>query len=109
MNLSGHYVEWALCAYLNSTLGLLSVLGGCTGSARLNRPRMTAANLCNLAVPDFSALSPESIVSMAGAFESLGTQELLPLEDMDRCPVRKALDAVVSTALSIDQESGKHT
>ena len=35
----GHHVEWALCVYLNSTLGLLSVLGGCTGSARLNRPQ----------------------------------------------------------------------
>ena len=96
--------EWALCVFLNSTLGLLSVLGSCTESGRLNRPRVTVENLKSLMVPDFHALDPESMEALTRAFDALCGNRLRPFAELHLCQVRSAIDDAVCEALRVDCE-----
>ena len=99
----GHpYYEQALCVFLNSTLGILSLLGGCTGSGRLIRPRMTVEDLREMMVPDFTTLDPIEV--LVQAFDTLCNSGLRPLADSQPCPIRSAIDDAVSEALGIDRD-----
>ena len=101
----GHpYYEQALCVFLNSTIGILSLLGGCTGSGRLSRPRMTVENLEEMMVPDFTTLDLDSVEVLVQTFDTLCNSGLRPLADPQPCPVRSAIDDAVSEALGIDRD-----
>ena len=101
----GHpYYEQALCVFLNSTVGILSALGGCTGSGRLIRPRMTVENLQSMKVPDFHSLDPTSVEILVQAFQALCNYSLRTLTDPQQCPTRSAIDDAVSEALGIDRD-----
>ncbi len=93
----------ALCFYLNSTPGLLSLLG-----TRDNRvPSYTYLSLDtlrSLPVPDFSALSTEQIDLLDSWFDWLGNDTLLPLPRMFEDPVRRQIDEAVIQALGLDPE-----
>ncbi len=93
----------ALCFYLNSTPGLLSLLGG-----RDNRvpsyPSFSLDTLRSLPVPDFPALGPAELDLLNSWFGWLENETLLPLPQMDWDPVREQIDDAVIKALGLDPE-----
>ena len=92
-----------LCLYLNSTPGILTLLGG-----RDNRvpsyPSFSLDTLRSLPVPDLASLDPESRDYLTCWFNWLGHQELLPLPRMHDDPVRQQIDDAVTAALGLDSE-----
>ena len=93
----------ALCLYLNSTPGLLALLGG-----RDNRvpsyPSFSLDTLRSLPVPDFTAVDRATIDHLTGWYDWLQNETLLPLPEMDADPVRRQIDDAVAQALGIDAE-----
>ena len=96
-------LEKALCVYLNSTIGILTMLGGFARDKELTRRRSTVMGWEMLAVPDFTHLDA-ALKALVAAFDELGDLELLPLPQLDSCPVRNAIDAAVRDALGISDE-----
>ena len=96
-------MEMALCAYLNSSVGILAVLG-----ERSNRkptyPRFSLDDLRNLPVPDFVSIGGDAVAQLAAAYDAHANDILLPLPQMNDDPVRRALDAAVVAALGLDDE-----
>ena len=96
-------LEMALCAYLNSSVGILAALG-----ERSNRkptyPRFSLDDLRNLPVPDFAAIGANAAAQLAAAYDAHASDILLPLPQMDADPTRRALDAAVTAALGLDGE-----
>ena len=93
----------ALCLYLNSTPGLLSLLG-----ARDNRkpsyPSFSLDTLRSLPVPDFTALGATQRDLLDSWFGWLQNETLLPFPQIHEDPVRRQIDDAVIKALSIDPE-----
>lgn len=92
-----------LCLYLNSTPGLLSLLGG-----RDNRvpsyPSFSLDTLRSLPVPKFAELDVDARVKLSETFDLLEKETLLPLPYMHKDPVRKQIDDAVTSALGLDPE-----
>ncbi len=93
----------ALCLYLNSTPGLLSLLG-----ERDNRvpsyPSFSLDTLRSLPVPDFTALGPAELDLLNSWFGWLQNEALLPFPQMNWDPVRRQIDDAVTKALGLDPE-----
>ena len=93
----------ALAVYLNSSIGILSLLGG-----RDNRvpsyPQFSLDTLRSLRVPDFNQLGPEARDALATTYDWRQDDILLPLPQMNDDPIRKHLDAAVTAALGLDTE-----
>ena len=92
--------EKALCMYLNSTVGILAMLGGATRRDGFRRLSPTVKELKHLVVPDFPR-EAGALIALAETFDELGESRLLPLAQSDTCPVRSAIDDAVSEALGI--------
>ena len=93
----------ALCMYLNSTPGLLTMLG-----ARDNRkpsyPSFSLDTLRSLPVPDLSALPPDRLALLDNWFDWLQYQVLQSLPQMADDPVRRQIDEAVTQALDMDPD-----
>ena len=93
----------ALCLYLNSTPGLLSLLG-----ARDNRkpsyPSFSLDTLRSLPVPNITELGNAQRDLLGSWFDWLANQTLLPLPQMHQDPVRRQIDDAVGQALGLDSE-----
>ncbi len=93
----------ALCLYLNSTPGLLSLLG-----ERDNRvpsyPSFSLDTLRSLPVPDFTALGEAERGLMSSWFDWLQHETLQPFPLMAEDPVRAQIDDAVIQALDLDAE-----
>ena len=91
----------ALCLYLNSTPGLLPLLGG-----RDNRvpsyPSFSLDTLRTLPVPNFAELGAAEINLLSNWFDWLKGETLQPFPQMHADPVRKQIDDVVCKALGLD-------
>ena len=98
--------EWekALCVFLNSSVGILSLLGDRTNKSP-SYPNLSIDDLRKLTVPDFTATGESAIQTLTTAYNSLAEQTLLPLSQMDSCESRRALDTAVCAALDIDPET----
>ena len=96
-------LEYAICAYLNSTLGVLAILGDRTNKIP-SYPHFSMDDLRRIPVPDFNALDSSQIATLATAYDSLRELELLPLPQMVEDEVRMALDRAVVRALDLDAE-----
>ena len=93
----------ALCLYLNSTLGLLSLLG--TRDNRLpSYSYLSLDTLRSLPVPNLAALSAAERGLLDGWFDWLAGDTLLPLPRMNEDPVRRQIDEAVTQALGLDPE-----
>ncbi len=90
-----------LCLYLNSTPGLLSLLG-----ERDNRvpsyPSFSLDTLRSVPVPDFTALSDVELELITDCFDRLQRETLQPFPQMADDPVRAQVDNVVTQALGLD-------
>ena len=93
----------ALCLYLNSSIGLLALLGG-RGNRIPSYPAFSIDALRSLPVPDFAALDKAARDSMTAAFNDLGGEILQPFPQMNGDPVRERIDAAVAQALALDPE-----
>ncbi len=93
----------ALCLYLNSTPGILSLLGG-----RDNRvpsyPSFSLDTLRSLPVPDFSVLELAGSESLSSWFDWLRYEKPLPFPQMHEDPVREQIDDAIVNALDLDAE-----
>ena len=95
--------EDALCLYLNSSLGLLAVLGG-RDNRKPSYPQFSLDTLRSIPVPNFPALGDGVRDALADAYEALKSEVLLPFPQMDEDPIRRQLDAAVVDALDLDPE-----
>jgi hypothetical protein len=92
--------EKALAVWLNSTLGLLTILAQRT-STRGGWVAMKKADLEILPVLDLRQLLPQQIQGMADLFEGMVEAEFERLPGMANCPARHSLDDGVSRILGL--------
>ena len=93
----------ALCAWLNSSPGLLAILGG-RDNRKPSYPQFSLDTLRSIPVPNFAVLGDDVRDGLAAAFELLKDEVLLPFPQMNEDPIRKQLDDVVTDALGLDPE-----
>ena len=96
-------LEKFLCAYFNSSIGILAMLGDRTNK-KPTYPRLSVSNLRRIPVPDFAALGEARVGRLAAAYDALCEFTLLPLPQILRDETRLALDRIVTDALGIDAE-----
>ncbi|MDE2945525.1 MAG: hypothetical protein OXT05_00360 [Chloroflexota bacterium] len=99
----GATAEKALCAYINSTIGLLAMLGD-RSLRDLSYSQFSMDDLRRVIVPDFYALEASQVTALATAFDTLCNFTLLPLPQIMQDETRAALDRVVIDALDIAPE-----
>ena len=90
-------LEKALCAWWNSTPGVLTLLHA--RSRKLTYPRYALASLRSLLIPD---PSNESILALADAFDQTSSKSLLPWPRMHECSTRPILDMAAARVLRMD-------
>ena len=95
--------EKALCVYFNSSVGILAILGDRTNK-KPTYPQFSLDDLRKLIVPDFAAISRDAAPVLAAVYDAHAEDTLLPLPQMDDCPVRRALDDAVIATLGLDKE-----
>ena len=93
--------ERALCAYLNSTLGWVSMIGVASPKV-LSRPALSLDALRRMPVPAFD---PIQRARLAATYDQFAQASIGPLKDATRDPLREELDAEVAKALGIDTET----
>ena len=93
----------ALCAWLNSSPGLLAILGG-RDNRKPSYPQFSLNTLRAIPVPNFPELGDGVRDALAATYEQLKNEVLLPFPQMDEDPIRKRLDAAVTEALNLDPE-----
>lgn len=96
-------ISKALCLYLNSTLGLLALLGD-----RDNRvpsyPSFSLDTLRDLRVPNFTALGEAELQSLNSWFNWLQEHPLLPFPRMAEDSTRHQIDKAIAEALHLDHD-----
>ena len=95
-----HVTEKALVVWLNSSLGLLTILAQRT-STRGGWVAMKKADLEELPVLDTRSLSPAQLKGLSGLFDDMEEAEFERLSGMAHCPARQALDAGISRILGL--------
>ena len=93
----------ALAVYLNSSVGILSLLGG-RDNRKPSYPQFSLDTLRSLRVPDFNTLADDARDALATVYDWRRDDVLLSLPQMNDDPVRKQLDEAVTSALSLDGE-----
>ncbi len=96
-------LEKAICVYLNSSIGVLALLGNRTNKSP-SRPEFSVDDLRKLVTPDFAAIGGSAVAKLAAAYDALAEQTLLPLPQTEADQVRRALDDAVCGALELDDE-----
>ena len=100
----GEILEKALCVYLNSSVGVLAMLGD-RSNKKPTYPQFSLDDLRRIPVPDFIKMDESKVKMMAAAYDDLCDSILLPLPQMNECDTRKKLDDIIVTALDIDAET----
>ncbi len=95
--------QMVLCAYLNSSVGLLAILGG-RDNRKPSYPQFSLDTLRSIPVPNFPVLGDDVRDELADAYETLKNETLLPFPQMNDDPIRKQLDDAVTNALDLDPE-----
>ena len=90
--------EEAMCAYLNSTVGVLAQTWASNPKV-FGRPDMRLVGMRNIPVPDFTE---DQTARLARVFEEMADRELMRFRDAEQDPVRKQLDRSVCEALGWD-------
>ena len=93
----------ALCLYLNSTPGLLSLLGQ-RDNRKPSYPSFSLDTLRSLPVPNFAALGAAERDLLSSWFGWLQNETLQPFPQMHEDPVRRQIDDAVIKALGLDAE-----
>ena len=96
-------LEKAICVYINSSVGILALLGDRTNKIP-SYPHFSLDDLRKMVVPDFAAIGKDAATMLAVAYDAHAGDVMLPLPQMDDCPVRRALDNAVIAALGLNGE-----
>ena len=92
--------EKALALWLNSSLGILTILAHRT-STRGGWVGMKKADLEEMPVVDTRNLSSEQLIGLADLFDEMAEAEFERLPGMAHCPARQALDDGISRILGL--------
>ncbi len=106
LDVPGHLLEnreKAMCAFLNSSVGVLALLGNRTNKIP-TRPNLSIDDLRKLPVPDFETIGDGAVWMLAMAYDCLAEESLRSLSWMDTCDTRLSLDESICAALNIDPE-----
>ena len=95
-----HATEKALVVWMNSSLGLLTILAQRT-STRGGWVAMKKADLEALPVLDTRRLSPAQLKALSDLFDEMGEAEFDRLPRMAYCPARRSLDKGISRILGL--------
>ena len=90
-----------LCLYLNSTSGLVTLLG-IRDNRKPSYPSFSMDTLRSLPVPNFPALDSSKLDMLDGWFDWLRHEALQSLPQMHEDPVRRHIDQTVTEALRLD-------
>ena len=93
----------ALCLYLNSTLGLLALLGQ-RDNRKPSYPSFSLDTLRSVRVPDFTRLSSDAREYLTQSFNWLQDKTLLPFPHMRQDPVREQIDNAITAVLDLDRD-----
>ncbi len=102
-NYAEEHLEKAACAYLNSTIGLLAILGNRSNKIP-SYPHFSMGDLRRIPVPDFNTLEKAQVAALAAAYDALCEFTLLPLPRILKDETRGALDRIVTDALDVQPE-----
>ena len=100
INIGDISIEKALTVWLNSSLGLLTILTRRT-STEGGWVAVKKADLETLPVPDVRALSASQREHLSNLLDQLANSDFERLPAMSQCPARKALDDGLSRALGL--------
>ena len=67
-------------------------------------PRFSMDDLRKLIVPNFQTLGKAAVNRLAQAYDQHANSVMLPLPQMNQCPVRQGLDEAVCEALGVAEE-----
>lgn len=95
--------EKALCVYLNSSVGVLTLMGNRSNKAP-SYPQFSMDDIRKLVVPNFAAVGADSALELATAYDLHAEDAMLPLPYINDCTARRALDGAVVSALDLDSE-----
>ena len=87
----------ALCAWFNSTLGILGFLNNRAG--KLTNPTFNPAPLRNMPIPDFKQVSPDYLID---AYEQMKTEIVSPWKEATNDPLRDYLDQAAAETIGLD-------
>ena len=93
-------IEKSLAVWINSSLGLLTLLAQRT-STRGGWVAMKKADLEELPVLDPRRLSPSQLQRLSDLFDALSEEEFERLPGMAHCPTRRRLDDGISEILGL--------
>ncbi len=96
-------LEKAFCVYLNSSIGILALLGD-RSNKKPTYPNISIDDMRKLFVPDFATIGGDAAPVLAAVYDAHAEDTLLPLPQMNDCPVRRALDEAVIATLGLDGE-----
>ena len=96
-----------LCLYLNSTLGLLTLLG-CRDNRKPSYPSFSLDTLRGLRVPDYTAMGTAERTLLANRFDWLQNQTLLPFPQMAEDVARRQIDESITEVLDLNPDWGCH-
>ena len=96
-------VQKALVAYLNSTIGIIALLG-VTSNKKIVYPNWSVDDRYLIPFPDWSKLTARQVKGLADAYDTLCDEELQEMRYMLVCETRRQLDAAVAAALRIPWE-----
>ena len=97
--------QWAkaICLYLNSTPGLLALLGG-RDNRKPSYPSFSLDTLRSLPVPNLAELDGEKLALLDSWFDRLAGDTLLPFPLIDQDSARRQIDDAVSQAFGLDPD-----
>ena len=95
-----HATEKALAVWMNSSLGLLTILAQRT-STRGGWVAVKKADLEELPVLDTRRLSPAQLKRLSEFFDDMAEEEFERLPSMADCSARQTLDAGISQVLGL--------
>ena len=93
--------EQAIALYMNSSIGILSRLGGRSNRV-LSYPRFALPDIRNTPIP--AAVATTAAKALSEAYATLASESLQPFPELDRDPIRQQIDDAISQALSLDPE-----
>jgi len=105
ITLDDEYQEKGLAVWLNSSLGLLTIMAERT-STEGSWVAMKKGDLEQLPVLNLRALTPAQLRAMAALFDELRDEDFERLPAMADCPARRRLDEGLATILSLPDLSG---
>ena len=95
--------EKALCLYLNSSMGILALMG-VRDFKKLGYPNFSVDSISKLIVPDLDKLTSKKMSALAAAFDRYAKAEFLHFREMSACDTRRHIDNAIADAFGIPQE-----